>query len=82
MYCEAFVSGVEARPLCDRPALQHAVQFKAEIIVEARGRVLLDQIAVAGAFDGFFPRGLARIGEVTLGTIGGKFGAGSAGGLA
>ena len=42
--------------------------------------MFLDQIAVAGGFDGFFPRGLVRIGEVTLGTVGGKFGAGSAGG--
>jgi hypothetical protein len=73
---EAFVGGVEAWPLCDRPALQHAIHFKAKIIVEAGGRVFLDQIAMAGSLDGFFPRRLARLGEVTLGTIGGKLSAG------
>src|SRR5690242_8194383 len=33
---------VEARPFRHRPALQHAVQFETEIVVQAPRRVLLD----------------------------------------
>src|SRR5207249_498259 len=39
---QALVLGVEARALGDRPALEHALHLETEVVVQARGRVLLD----------------------------------------
>ena len=43
------LAGDEARTLGDRPALEHAVELEAEIVMEAARGVLLDDEAVAGA---------------------------------
>src|SRR3546814_2174559 len=44
---EALLAGDEARPLGHRPALQYAVHLQAQVVVQAPGRVLLDQVGVA-----------------------------------
>ncbi len=47
MHGEALFARHEARAARYRPALQHAVHLEAEVVVEARGVVLLDHEAVA-----------------------------------
>src|SRR6185437_6679251 len=48
MHREAFYLGVEARPLGDRPTLEHAVELEAEIVMEPGRVVLLDEIGMPG----------------------------------
>src|SRR5690349_4618420 len=67
MHRQPLVVRVEARPLGYRPAKQDAVQLEAEIIVETRGRMLLDheaQGAVAALAD--LALGLGGDAEVAL----------------
>src|ERR1700733_10536615 len=40
--CEALVVRIKRRPLRDRPRLENAVKFQAQIVMQARGVVLLD----------------------------------------
>ncbi len=42
---EALVVGIGARPLGHRPALEHAVDFDPEIVMQPRGIMLLDDEA-------------------------------------
>src|SRR3546814_13121493 len=41
---EALLAGHQARPLGDRPALQHAVHLQAQVVVQPPRRMLLDQV--------------------------------------
>jgi len=44
---KALVLGIETRAARHGPTFQHPVQLQTEIIVQPRGRVLLNQIAVS-----------------------------------
>ena len=46
---EAFFVGIQAGAAGHRPALHHAVEFKPQIVMQPRRRVLLNDIAVAAA---------------------------------
>ena len=62
---QALFRRIEAGAFWDGPAYEDAVHFEAEIVVQARGVVFLDDEAMAGA-RGFFGLGLGRAGEVSL----------------
>src|SRR3546814_7112191 len=69
---EAFVGGVGARPLGHRPAFEHAIDFEAEVVMEPRRVMLLDDEAIArltflALCD--LPRGLGGQFEIALGII-------------
>src|ERR1700746_2061200 len=49
---EALLAGHEARSLGDGPALEHAVEFEAEVVMQAARRVLLDHEGVAARLGG------------------------------
>src|SRR5262249_30317051 len=49
MHRQTLLPGIEARSLRNRPAQQDAAPLEAEIVVEARGRVLLDAVDPSGA---------------------------------
>src|SRR5262249_12250751 len=65
---EALVARHEARPLGDGPALKHAVEFEAEVVMQAPRRVLLDHEGIAARLRARAAR-LARFGEGALGHI-------------
>ena len=65
LHGEAFVLRVERRAFGDGPRLQHAFHLQAEVIVQARGAVLLDDEAPLLAFVQFWRR-LGRLLEVSL----------------
>ncbi len=67
---QPLLAGDEARPLRHRPALQDAIELKAEIVVEAARRMLLDDIGIAAFADAPRAGGLGRAREVTLRAIG------------
>src|SRR5690606_33383481 len=83
---EPLVGGVGGGAPGDRPALEDAVELEAEIIVQPRGVVLLDDEAqrlrrpAAGPLAG--PGGLPRAREVALGPVVPEQFAGGAGHLA
>ena len=45
MHRQALLAGIEARPFRDRPALEHAVELEAKIVMQAPRRMLLDDEA-------------------------------------
>jgi hypothetical protein len=45
---EALFLRIEARPLGERPTLEHPSEFQAQIVVEASGSVLLNKIKTPG----------------------------------
>src|SRR3546814_14788538 len=65
---ETLVGGVGARPLGHRPAFEHAVDFEAEVVMEPRRVMLLDDEAVAFSLCDL-ARGLGGQLEVALGII-------------
>ena len=70
VHCEALVVGVEARALGHRPAQQHAVELEPEVVVQAGGRVLLDdERQPGGAARTDLARRLGRDAEVALPTV-------------
>src|SRR5215471_21620125 len=73
LHGQALVSGVEARPLGYRPALERAVELEAEIVVELAGCVLLNHEGQirrsAPARSRALARGLRRGLEVPLAAI-------------
>src|SRR5262249_17905493 len=66
---EAFLAGVEARSLGNRPAEQDAVQLQAEVVVQARRGVLLHHEGVARPGGARAAAWLRRDGEVALATV-------------
>src|SRR5262249_8851777 len=66
LYGEALLRGVEARALGDRPREQDAVELEAEVVVQARGGVLLDDEEVAARGALHLAGRLARLLEVPL----------------
>src|SRR5690349_16255824 len=71
MDSEALGIGIEARPFRHRPALEHAVELEAEIVVHAPRRMRLDDIAEPLVLAGTALRAgrLGRPGEVALAAI-------------
>src|SRR5262245_23556068 len=67
---EALLAGDEARSFRHRPALEHAVELEAEVVVQAAGGMLLDDIGVAGLALALLSGRLRRFREVTLRAIG------------
>ena len=63
------LAGVQARPLGNRPALEHAVELQPEVPMEPRGVVLLDDEAVAFALEPA-ALGLLRLREIALPVVG------------
>ena len=73
MHRQALVLRVVARPARHCPADEDAVQLEAEIVMEPRRRVLLDEIAIAAGLAGALrPARLGGLGEIALGAVGGK----------
>src|SRR3546814_8669412 len=67
---EAPVRRVQARALGHGPALQHAVELEAEVVVQPACGVLLDDEAVTAAGGRAFAAGrLARLPEITLAPV-------------
>jgi hypothetical protein len=66
---EALLVGDEARPFRHRPALEHAVQLQAEIVVHPPRGVLLDYVSVAALGRGLLSGGLRGLGEIPLGPV-------------
>jgi hypothetical protein len=66
---QALVLGIETRAARHRPALQHAVELQAEIVVQAPGGVLLDDVTPARLATLRALR-LRCLGESALGVIG------------
>ena len=73
LHGEAFVGGIEARPLGDGPAHEHATDLEAEVVVEAAGGVLLDHERRAPTARERASTGLRCFGEVPLGLVQGKW---------
>ena len=65
---EALHVGIEGRALRHRPAHQHAVMLKPEIVVQPRRRVLLHDEHAAGVFQ-LAAGGFARLLEVALAVV-------------
>src|SRR6185436_13169646 len=66
LHREALVGGVEARAFRHRPALEHALELEAKVVVQPRRRMALDVIAQRLFPCRDFPsatRGLRRDGE-------------------
>ena len=68
-HCEAFDRRVEARPLGDRPALEQAVHFQAEVPVEPGCIVLLNHEAVAARRSAMLARRLGGTREIAFGVV-------------
>ncbi len=66
---ETFVVGVKARAARDRPALHHAVELKAQIVVQPPGRMFLNDVAVPVARS-FSAARLRRNAELSLFAVG------------
>src|SRR5690606_33240314 len=67
---EALVGGVGGGPLGHGPALEYAIEFQAEIVVETGGVVFLhDEAAAAGLRLRRLARGFGGLGEITLAAI-------------
>jgi hypothetical protein len=66
---EAAVGRIEARSLGDGPALQRVADLQAQIVMQAPGGVLLDQIGVAAARLRRAALRLGGLGEVALGAV-------------
>jgi len=78
---EAFDEGVAGRGLGHGPGLEHAVDLDAEVVVEARRGVALDQIGQGGRLRLALAAGrLGGVGEIALRLIGLEFAAGCHGG--
>jgi hypothetical protein len=61
---------VEARPLGNGPGQQHAVELEAEVVVQARGSVLLhDEAQRLAALGGLLTSWLGRDREIALGPV-------------
>jgi hypothetical protein len=60
----------EARSFRHRPALQHAVEFQAEVIMQPPRRVFLDDIGIAGLPHALAAGRFRRLREVPLRPIG------------
>jgi hypothetical protein len=64
--------GVEARPLRDRPAQQHAVELEPEVVVQSGSGVLLDhetELAVGARGDRGVAGGLAGDAKIALAVV-------------
>src|SRR6516164_6906849 len=73
LHREALVLRIEGWAARHRPGLEDAAELETEIIVQARGVMLLDHEAQPVRCLHLFPAArLARLGEVTLGAIGGE----------
>ena len=48
LHCQAFVGGIHRRTFGDRPGFQDAIEFEAQIVVEAGGGVFLDDEDAGG----------------------------------
>ncbi len=70
---ETLVVGIERGTARHRPGFEHAVEFQAEIVMQAGGGVLLDHIAaMLGLGDARRAAGLGRLLEVALGPVFGE----------
>src|SRR5258707_9811294 len=68
---QPLLTGIEARPLRDRPALQNAIEFEPEIVVQPpRGVLLHDKGERRGnGFRTYLPRRLRRSVEVAFAVV-------------
>ena len=64
------LAGDQARAFRHRPALQHTIDLETEIVVQAAGGVLLDDVGIACLRSTFAGRRFGRLREVALGVIG------------
>ena len=64
--CQAFICRIEARTFRNRPAQEDAIEFQAEIVMEARGIVLLYEIRKTFTRGGFLRRWFGRLIEIAF----------------
>ena len=70
-----FVMWVERGPFGHSPGFEDAIQFEPQIVVQARGIVLLDDEAETGrGLDSVLAAGLPRLPEVALYLVSGQLG--------
>ena len=63
---QPLVARIKARPLGHRPAQQNAVQLQPQVVMQARGIMLLNEVGKSFARRGFLGRRLRRLAEIAF----------------